>query len=162
MVRFPEPFPKPSVPGTLTSRNPKGSQNPVFPEPCFLEPCPEPWFREPCTLGSWNLAPNPGSGTGSRNPGSGTGETSGRVEQCPEHPEGYVGCGPRGILLLGNKSFSFMKTIVITTEAKALETTVLFPLLVALGSWEKAVRADFILFGDLSLCFLPPTCVPGR
>ena len=63
---------------------------------------------------------------------------------------------------MGNKSFSFMKTFVITTEAKALETTLLFPFLVALGSWEKDVRADFILFDDLNLCLLQPTCVPGR
>ena len=55
-----------------------------------------------------------------------------------------------------------MKIFLISTESWALETTLLFPNpAVALGSWEKTVRADFILFGDLSLyvCYHKHVCL---
>ena len=58
-----------NLPGILTSRNPKGSKHPEFPEPFFLEPFPEPWFPEP-----W--VPVPGTLPRTLVPGvPGTGET---------------------------------------------------------------------------------------
>ena len=87
-----------NLPGNLTSRNPKGSQNPVFPEPCFLEPFPEPWFPEPWFPEPWVPGTLPRTlvpGTGSRNPGSRNrrNEAAGS-SSAPEHPEGYVGWDP--------------------------------------------------------------------
>ena len=101
-----------NLPGTLTSRNPKGSQNPLFPEPCLKvwfaepwvpgtlprtlvpgtlgsrEPCPEPWFPEP-VLGT--LVP-------------GTGETRRQGRAVPRStPEGYVGWDPKAFCCWGKK-----------------------------------------------------------
>ena len=100
-----------NLPGTLTSRNPKGSQNPLFPEPCLKVWFAEPWVPGtlprtlvPGTLGSRNLAPNPGSRNRCSEPWfPEPAKRGGRVEQCPGAPRRLCGLRPQSILLLGKK-----------------------------------------------------------
>ena len=103
-----------NLPGTLTSRNPKGSQNPLFPEPCLKVWFAEPWVPGtlprtlvPGTLGSRNLAPNPGSRNRFSEPWfPEPAKRGGRVEQCPGAPRRLCGLRPQSILLLGKKHVS--------------------------------------------------------
>ena len=100
-----------NLPGTLTSRNPKGSQNPLFPEPYLKVWFAEPWVPGtlprtlvPRTLRSRNLAPNPGSRNRFSEPWfPEPAKRGGRVEQCPGAPRRLCWLRPQSILLLGKK-----------------------------------------------------------
>ena len=144
---------EPGDPGTLTSRNPKGSQNPLFPEPCLKVWFAEPWVPGtlprtlvPGTLGSRNLAPNPGSRNRFSEPWfPEPAKRGGRVEQCPGAPRRLCGLRPQSILLLGNKK-KHVCYILLHRNAHLYEPNSRFVRVLDTFHWVNLIGAFYCLF----------------